>query len=176
MSIGETDSEWYVDCSDEEIYRIEPSDMRQMYETISQSLANKTALSLEWKPLRRRRSPLPESRAIAGETVEETKVTLDTANTAEPGVAAVPGFDFDDVSSELKSVRPPRRSSGAAPRTKKRVARLDKIMDDMLRHKKLDEEANKPPSSVTSSPSSNKSNLSRAPQQRRGPTKSSSNL
>jgi len=173
MSTVESDSEWFVDCSDEEIYRIEPSDMRQMYETISQSLANRTPLSLEWKPPRRKRAPPPETPLTAGEALEETKSTSEAANTEDPSVAVVPEFDFDDVSSELKTVRPARRSSGATPRTKKRVARLDKIMNDMLRHKKLDEEANKPsPAPSSQHASSTKSNSPRTPQQRRTPSKS----
>jgi len=76
------------------------------------------------------------------------------AVTVDNTSVVVPGYEFDEPSSELRGVRQPaRRSTGITPRTtKKRVARLDKIMDDIVRHKRMDDEAHGGATNVTKSP------------------------
>ena len=72
MSVGETEqADWSVDCSDDEKYKIEPADIRRLYERISAGdLKAEPPLVLEWKPPRARRSPPPTPRAKGNAEVE----------------------------------------------------------------------------------------------------------
>lgn len=130
------EEEWAVECSDEENYKIGRDDIIEFYTKI----ANGEALELEWK-CPGRRSPTPEPNT---ENAEEAEVVNREPMTEQKVV--VPGFDFDDGSSSSGLVTPRRASVGSAkqPRIKqKRVAQLDKIMNDMRRHRKMDEESRK---------------------------------
>jgi PAXIP1-associated protein 1 len=127
------DDDWSVACSDDEKYTITPQDMRELFE----KMARNERLELEWK-CPGRRPPTPERQEENMEVGVEQEQEVVSEQKTVPAA-----FDFSEPSSEVNTVTPMRTpGSTKTPRSnQKRVARLDKIMDDMIRHRKLDEEA-----------------------------------
>ncbi|ELU14197.1 hypothetical protein CAPTEDRAFT_220871 [Capitella teleta] len=142
MTTEPTESEdFYCACSDDEKYNAAqnpdptawepaPSQIIELYEKV----ANGEALQLEWRcPGRRELSP----EAVKSEKMEEQEAeNTPNENEEKPPTE----FDFDDMGFDSNPVATPRRTPGASrtPRSvQKRVARLDKILDDITRNKKL---------------------------------------
>lgn len=136
----ENQDDWVAECSDDENYKLTPTDIIELYQRIGRG----ENLELEWK-CPGRRSPTPErneenvaiKEEVNGESITEHRVVV-----AE--------FDFDELAiSDAASAITPRRSSVGSVKTprsnQKRVAQLDKIMNDMRRHRKMDEESRKTP-------------------------------
>ncbi|KAF1597170.1 PAXIP1-associated glutamate-rich protein 1, partial [Eudyptes moseleyi] len=132
------EEDWGVPCSDEEGEPPEgwlppPADIRRLYELIAET----GSLPLRHVPLPRRApTPEPDSEEeprSAGqpesEEEEEEKPPVPTE------------FDFDDEPVTPKSsLIDRRRAPGPPTRGQKREARLDKVLSDMKRHKKLEEQ------------------------------------
>ncbi|XP_072705251.1 PAXIP1-associated glutamate-rich protein 1 isoform X2 [Ciconia boyciana] len=135
----EEEEDWGVPRSDEEEgeppdgWLPPPPDIRRLYELIAET----GSLPLRHVPLPRRApTPEPDSEEeprSAGqpesEEEEEEKPPVPTE------------FDFDDEPVTPKnSLIDRRRTPGPPTRGQKREARLDKVLSDMKRHKKLEEQ------------------------------------
>ncbi|KAM6155408.1 PAXIP1-associated glutamate-rich protein 1 [Rhynchocyon petersi] len=137
----QTDAEdWCVSCSDEEVelpadgqpWMPPPSEIRRLYEL----LAAHGTLELQAEILPRR-PPTPEAQSEEERSDEEPE-----AKEEEEEKPHMPTeFDFDDEPMSPKdSLIDRRRTPGSSARSKKREARLDKVLSDMKRHKKLEEQ------------------------------------
>ncbi|XP_053094969.1 PAXIP1-associated glutamate-rich protein 1 [Pangasianodon hypophthalmus] len=142
---GQTQQEeddWEIPYSDEELedpknWMPPPEEIKRLYEL----LAKGEMLELKWIPLPRRaptppRTPSPER---DGENSDEDKQEESERKPPTPTE-----FDFDE---EQTSVTPKnaffgrRRTPGSSARsTVKRTAQLDKVLSDMKRHQKLEEQ------------------------------------
>ena len=153
----ESDTDWAVECSDDEkydpvgkkkgVWEPDPKDIKALYERLS----NGETLTLEWK-CRGRRSPTAEHKE---QDMDHTTGTLKEEKPKIEDKSIPTEFDFQD-DFDMEPVNPvtPRRTPGSSktPRTQtKRVARLDNILEDIRRHKKINEEAVKTPSSSQTS-------------------------
>ncbi|KAM5227397.1 PAXIP1-associated glutamate-rich protein 1 [Ctenodactylus gundi] len=138
---AEGDSEdWCVPCSDEELelpadgqsWMPPPSEIQRLYEL----LAAHGTLELQAEILPRR-PPTPEAQSEEERSDEEPE-----AKEEEEEKPHVPTeFDFDDEPMTPKdSLIDRRRTPGSSARSQKREARLDKVLSDMKRHKKLEEQ------------------------------------
>ncbi|XP_051530973.1 PAXIP1-associated glutamate-rich protein 1-like isoform X2 [Myxocyprinus asiaticus] len=133
--------DWEIPYSDEEMedpknWMPPPEEIKRLYEL----LAKGEMLELKWVPLPRRpptppRTPSPEG---DGEDSQETKEEESERKALTPTE-----FDFDE---EQSSVTPKnaflnrRRTPGSSARSSvKREARLDKVLSDMKRHRKIEE-------------------------------------
>ncbi|XP_052800645.1 probable serine/threonine-protein kinase ndrC isoform X2 [Mya arenaria] len=90
-------------------------------------------LELNWKCPGRRP---PGSENEEKEVVKEETVTT-PVKTEEQRPAIPNEFDFDDDDGPNKTVITPRRTPGSAPRSQKKVARMDKVLKDMMQQRKL---------------------------------------
>ncbi|XP_032099060.1 PAXIP1-associated glutamate-rich protein 1 [Sapajus apella] len=135
------DSEdWCVPCSDEEVelpadgqpWMPQPSEIQRLYEL----LAAHGTLELQAEILPRR-PPTPEAQSEEERSDEEPE-----AKEEEEEKPHMPTeFDFDDEPVTPKdSLIDRRRTPGSSARSQKREARLDKVLSDMKRHKKLEEQ------------------------------------
>ncbi|XP_007948414.1 PAXIP1-associated glutamate-rich protein 1 [Orycteropus afer afer] len=138
---AEGDSEdWCVACSDEEVelpadgqsWMPPPSEIQRLYEL----LAAHGTLELQAEILPRR-PPTPEAQSEEERSDEEPE-----AKEEEEEKPHMPTeFDFDDEPMTPKdSLIDRRRTPGSSARSQKREARLDKVLSDMKRHKKLEEQ------------------------------------
>ncbi|KAK3596547.1 hypothetical protein CHS0354_013231 [Potamilus streckersoni] len=135
--IGDND-DWYVDCSDDEKYNPThqplgtwepaPEDILDLFEKLQKN----KVLELHWKCPGRlppesenRDEENPKDIEMEQEKEEETKPLQPTE------------FDFDDDTSEPTAKLTPRRTPGSAPKTPKRVARMDKVLQDIMTQRKL---------------------------------------
>ncbi|XP_051969087.1 PAXIP1-associated glutamate-rich protein 1-like [Xyrauchen texanus] len=133
--------DWEIPYSDEEMedpknWMPPPEEIKRLYEL----LAKGEVLELKWVPLPRRlptppRTPSPER---DGEDSQEAKEEESERKALTPTE-----FDFDE---EQSSVTPKnaflnrRRTPGSSARSSvKREARLDKVLSDMKRHRKIEE-------------------------------------
>lgn len=138
---AEADSEdWCVPCSDEEVelpadgqaWMPPPSEIQRLYAL----LASHGTLELQAEILPRR-PPTPEAQSEEERSDEEPE-----AKEEEEEKPHIPTeFDFDDEPMTPKdSLIDRRRTPGSSTRSQKREARLDKVLSDMKRHKKLEEQ------------------------------------
>ncbi|XP_033627046.1 PAXIP1-associated glutamate-rich protein 1A-like isoform X1 [Asterias rubens] len=105
-----------------------------------QKLDKEGVLELQWKCPGRRQ---PEKEKTENEETEKMEEEIETKETEEKKEEEEPTeFDFDIDTPSITSMTP-RRTPGsghAQGSGKKRVARMDKIFNDMMRHKRIDEE------------------------------------
>lgn len=132
--------DWCVPCSDEEVelpadgqsWRPPPSEILRLYEL----LAAQGTLELQAEILPRR-PPTPEPQSEEERSDEEPEAQEEKEE--KPHVPTE--FDFDDEPMTPKdSLIDRRRTPGSSARSQKREARLDKVLSDMKRHKKLEEQ------------------------------------
>ncbi|XP_074854553.1 PAXIP1-associated glutamate-rich protein 1 [Carettochelys insculpta] len=134
----EEPAEWCVPCSDEELEDPEawmppPEVIRRLYEQI----AAEGTLPLQTELLPRR-APTPEPDS-AEEERSDGQPESEAEEEEKPPVPTE--FDFDDEPVTPKSsLIDRRRTPGGSSRSQKREARLDKVLSDMKRHKKLEEQ------------------------------------
>lgn len=139
VSLTTSENEIIAICSDDEIgisYKEhgtwEPTseEIVDLYE----ALDTKGVLDFEWQCPGRRS---PSATSIKSDFIEKGTLSDDDVNKlTEPNE-----FDFKDEFS-LENPSPkisPRRRANQASSAQKRVARLDKVMYDIQRHRKLDE-------------------------------------
>ncbi|XP_048708432.1 PAXIP1-associated glutamate-rich protein 1A-like isoform X1 [Caretta caretta] len=128
---------WCVPCSDEELEAPEawmppPEEIRRLYEQI----AAEGALPLQAEILPRR-APTPEPDS---EEEERSDGQPESEEEEEEKPQVPTEFDFDDEPLTPKSSLIDRRRTPGGSRSQKREARLDKVLSDMKRHKKLEEQ------------------------------------
>ncbi|XP_004587191.2 PAXIP1-associated glutamate-rich protein 1 [Ochotona princeps] len=132
--------DWCVPCSDDEVempaegqaWMPPPSEIQRLYELLA---AHGTVeLQAEILP---RRPPTPEAQSEEERSDEEPE-----AKEEEEEKPHMPTeFDFDDEPMTPKdALIDRRRTPGSSARSQKREARLDKVLSDMKRHKKLEEQ------------------------------------
>ncbi|CAK6444964.1 unnamed protein product [Pipistrellus nathusii] len=132
--------DWCVPCSDEEVelpadgqvWMPPPSEIQRLYEL----LAAQGTLELQAEILPRR-PPTPEAQSEEERSDEEPEAKEEQEE--KPHMPTE--FDFDDEPLTPKdSLIDRRRTPGSSARSQKREARLDKVLSDMKRHKKLEEQ------------------------------------
>ncbi|MBN3276779.1 PAGR1 protein, partial [Polyodon spathula] len=145
--LKEDDSEdWCLPCSDDEIS--EPAhwtppvtEIRRLYGL----LATGEVLELNVELLPRRPptpEPDPDRMSGASEDSEEERERREREDRERERAPSPTEFDFDD---EAPPVTPKtsfidrRRTPGSVGRPQRREARLDKVLSDMKRHKKIEE-------------------------------------
>ncbi|KAG6921646.1 PAXIP1 associated glutamate rich protein 1, partial [Chelydra serpentina] len=134
----EEEAGWCVPCSDEELEAPEvwmplPEEIRRLYEQI----AAEGTLPLQAEVLPRR-APTPEPDS---EEEERSDGQAESEEEEEEKPHVPTEFDFDDEPATPKSsMIDRRRTAGGSSRSQKREARLDKVLSDMKRHKKLEEQ------------------------------------
>ncbi|KAM4697432.1 PAXIP1-associated glutamate-rich protein 1 [Rhinophrynus dorsalis] len=133
----EEDEDWCIPCSDDELEEPEgwmppPVEIKRLYEL----LASEGTLPLQVDILLRR-PPTPEPDTLDDESDQEPE-----EEEYEEETPHIPTeFDFDDEPSTPKnSLIDRRRTPGSSARSHKREARLDKVLSDMKRHKKIEEQ------------------------------------
>lgn len=139
----DTEEDWRVSCSDEEKYgpptgctgrstwEPKPEEIIQLYA----ALVKKGTLDLEWH-CPGRRSPSVHSNE--SENTEKRTMEDDEKKAVEPNE-----FDFDDDFVEPKcspKITPGslRRRTAPPNSAQRRVAKFDKVMFDLRRHRELD--------------------------------------
>ncbi|KAG8433526.1 hypothetical protein GDO86_017715 [Hymenochirus boettgeri] len=129
--------DWCIPCSDEEVEDPEgwnppPEEIKRLY----MLLASEGTLPLQVDILLRR-PPTPDEDPVDNESDQEQEEEEE-----EEEMPQIPTeFDFDDEPSTPKnSLIDRRRTPGGSSRSKKREARLDKVLSDMKRHKKIEEQ------------------------------------
>uniref|UniRef100_A0A8C5WI17 PAXIP1 associated glutamate rich protein 1 n=1 Tax=Leptobrachium leishanense TaxID=445787 RepID=A0A8C5WI17_9ANUR len=133
------DEDWCVPCSDEELEDTEGwhpahDEIRRLYELI----ASEGTLPLQVEMLLRR-LPTPDPEPSEDESDQEQEEEEEEEEEDTPQVPTE--FDFDDEPTMPKnSLIDRRRTPGSSGRSQKREARLDKVLSDMKRHKKLEEQ------------------------------------
>ncbi|KAG9350004.1 hypothetical protein JZ751_026357 [Albula glossodonta] len=138
------EDDWEIACSDEEIedpknWTPPPAEIKRLYEI----LAKGEALELNWVPLPRR-PPTPQH-TPSPEREDDSEEEREREREERARKAPTPTeFDFDD---DQTSVTPKntyinrRRTPGSSARsTMRREARLDKVLSDMKRHRKIEEQ------------------------------------
>ncbi|XP_061088620.1 PAXIP1-associated glutamate-rich protein 1 [Conger conger] len=140
---AEQEEDWEIPCSDEEIeepknWTPPPAEIKRLYEI----LAKGEMLELNWIPLPRR-PPTPQH-TPSPERDDDSEEEREREREERARKAPSPTeFDFDE---EQTSVTPKnayinrRRTPGSSTRsTVRREARLDKVLSDMKRHRKIEE-------------------------------------
>ncbi|XP_069782990.1 PAXIP1-associated glutamate-rich protein 1 isoform X1 [Narcine bancroftii] len=132
---------WCVGRSDDEEEEVEgseswcpsPPEIVHLYRILSEH----GRLELSARPLPRR-PPTPEAGPPDEEDdgAEELQALEEEAE--KPPVPTE--FDFDDEPAPTKSFLGMRRSAGSSGRPPRREARLDKVLSDMKRHKRIEEQ------------------------------------
>ncbi|XP_017550612.1 PAXIP1-associated glutamate-rich protein 1 [Pygocentrus nattereri] len=136
------EEDWEIPYSDEEMedpknWMPSPEEIKRLYEL----LAKGEILELKWIPLPRRpptppRTPSPER---DGEDSQEAKQEENQRKAPSPTE-----FDFDEeqtMATPKNAFLSRRRTPGSSARsTVKREARLDKVLSDMKRHRKIEEQ------------------------------------
>lgn len=133
----EEDDDWCIQCSDDDLEETDgwtpaPEEIKRLYQLI----ASERTLPLQ-VDLLLRRPPTPEPDSLEEESDPEQEEEEE-----EDVTPAVPTeFDFDDEPITPKnSLIDRRRTPGSTGRSQKREARLDKVLSDMKRHKKIEEQ------------------------------------
>ncbi|XP_064631355.1 PAXIP1-associated glutamate-rich protein 1-like [Lineus longissimus] len=128
--VEEEERDWCVPCSDEEIegdnkkmWEPDPEQIIELYT----KLCEDKVIDLRWKNPGRRPPESNQEKTPVEETMETTQ--------EEDKEEEVTEFDFDTIEPEPTIT--PRRTPGnvKTPRTH-RVARMDKILDDIFKQKK----------------------------------------
>ncbi|KAH3887488.1 uncharacterized protein LOC127844044 isoform X2 [Dreissena polymorpha] len=125
------------ECSDDEMlnpgkldkgtWQPRASDILALFD----QLKDKKVLELSWK-CPGRRTPKSDEPQEEESKVEEVKTPTKT----DEHKPAIPNeFDFDE-GPETKTVITPRRTPGSAPKSQKKVARMDKVLKDMMQQRK----------------------------------------
>ncbi|KAJ8245878.1 hypothetical protein GJAV_G00261270 [Gymnothorax javanicus] len=140
---AEEEDDWEVPCSDEEIedpknWTPPPSEIKRLYEI----LAKGEMLELKWVPLPRR-PPTPQY-TPSPERDDDSEEEREREREERANKAPTPTeFDFDE---DQAAVTPKntyinrRRTPGSSARSAvRREARLDKVLSDMKRHRKIEE-------------------------------------
>uniref|UniRef100_UPI00398F4435 PAXIP1-associated glutamate-rich protein 1 n=1 Tax=Pristiophorus japonicus TaxID=55135 RepID=UPI00398F4435 len=131
----DSEGDWCVGCSDEEVESADGwSPGHQEIRRLYQILCEQGTLELSIRPLPRR-PPTPEADPQEEEEEEEE---AEEEKAEKPQVPTE--FDFDDEPTPQKSFFGMRRTPGSSSRTQRREARLDKVLSDMKRHKKIEEQ------------------------------------
>ncbi|GIY87085.1 uncharacterized protein CDAR_255911 [Caerostris darwini] len=159
MDESDAGDDWVIDCSDDELsssvkdnnsWEPSPDEIASMYETLD----IKGTLELDWQCPGRRS---PSTNSMKSDLNEKGPASNDNGKTeVEPNE-----FDFnDEFSTEQISPKiSARKRGGQVTSAQRRVARLDKVMFDIQRHRKLDElEQQKSSPQSSNSPSSRTSN------------------
>ncbi|NP_001121301.1 uncharacterized protein LOC100158385 [Xenopus laevis] len=133
----EEGEDWCIGCSDEEVEEpdgwIPPlEDIKRLYEL----LAKEGTLPLQVDILLHR-PPTPEPDSLDDESDQEAEEEEE-----EQDMPLVPTeFDFNDEPVTPKNALiDRRRTPGSTGRSHKREAQLDKVLSDMKRHKKIEEQ------------------------------------
>ncbi|GFW32486.1 uncharacterized protein TNCV_676451 [Trichonephila clavipes] len=158
MEENDVSDDWVVNCSDDELstsakdssnlWEPTPEEIVSMYEI----LESKGILEFDWQ--------CPGRRSPSVNSMKSDLLEKGPASNEDGKLPAEPNeFDFnDEFSTEQFSPKISARKRGATS-AQKRIARLDKVMFDIQRHRKLDElELQK-----SSPQSSNNSPVSKAP-------------
>uniref|UniRef100_A0A3Q2QPC1 PAXIP1 associated glutamate-rich protein 1 n=1 Tax=Fundulus heteroclitus TaxID=8078 RepID=A0A3Q2QPC1_FUNHE len=137
------DDEWEIPYSDEEMedpknWMPAPAEIKRLYEV----LAKGEMLELNFVPLPRR-PPTPE-RTPSPERDDEEDATKERERLERERKPPTPTeFDFDEEQMQSTPKNPflnRRRTPGSSARSSvKREARLDKVLSDMKRHRKIEE-------------------------------------
>ncbi|XP_016121515.1 PAXIP1-associated glutamate-rich protein 1-like [Sinocyclocheilus grahami] len=140
---GEMSGDWEIPYSDEEMeeprsWMPPPHEIKRLY----QILAKGEPLELKWEPLPRRpptpaRTPSPERDGDASQEPQE-----DQRKALSPTE-----FDFDEeqTTTPKNSFLSRRRTPGSSARSAvRREARLDKVLADMKRHRRMGEQILRP--------------------------------
>lgn len=133
----EDDEDWCIPCSDDDVEETEgwmpqPEEIKRLYELI----ASEGNLPLQVDILARR-PPTPEPDPEDEESDQEQEEEEEEEE--RPHIPTE--FDFDDEPVTPKnSLIDRRRTPGSSARSQKREARLDKVLSDMKRHKKIEEQ------------------------------------
>lgn len=133
----EENDDWCIQCSDDDLEETDgwtpaPEEIKRLYELI----ASEGTLPLQ-VDLLLRRPPTPEPDSLDEESDPEQEEEEEEDET--PPVPTE--FDFDDEPVTPKnSLIDRRRTPGSSGRSQKREARLDKVLSDMKRHKKIEEQ------------------------------------
>ncbi|KAM4623741.1 PAXIP1-associated glutamate-rich protein 1 isoform 1-T4 [Polymixia lowei] len=137
------DAEWEIAYSDEEIedtknWMPPPAEIKRLYEL----LAKGEVLDLSFVPLPRR-PPTPE-RTPSPEQDDEDEAAKDREREERERKPLTPTeFDFDEEQMQATPKNAfinRRRTPGSSARSSvKREARLDKVLSDMKRHRKMEE-------------------------------------
>ncbi|XP_053882020.1 PAXIP1-associated glutamate-rich protein 1 isoform X1 [Malaclemys terrapin pileata] len=133
----EEEAGWCVPCSDEELEAPEawmppPEEIRRLYEQIAAE--GTLPLQAELLP---RRAPTPEPDS---EEEDRSDGQPESEEEEEEKPHVPTEFDFDDEPVTPKNSLIDRRRTPGGSRSQKREARLDKVLSDMKRHKKLEEQ------------------------------------
>ncbi|XP_040296359.1 PAXIP1-associated glutamate-rich protein 1-like [Bufo bufo] len=136
----EDDEDWCIPCSDDDLDETDgwtpaPEDIKRLYELI----ASERTLPLQVDILLHR-PPTPEPDPLDEESDQEQEEEEEEEE--EDDTPPVPTeFDFDDEPVTPKSsLIDRRRTPGGSACSQKREARLDKVLSDMKRHKKIEEQ------------------------------------
>ncbi|KAM9838002.1 PAXIP1-associated glutamate-rich protein 1 isoform 1-T2 [Aulostomus maculatus] len=140
---AEIDSEWELAYSDEEMedpknWMPPPAEIKRLYEL----LAKGEMLELNFVPLPRR-PPTPERTPSPERDEEEDEAEERERKERERKPPTPTEFDFDEEqmqSTPKNAFINRRRTLGSSARSSvKREARLDKVLSDMKRHRKIEE-------------------------------------
>lgn len=140
---ADVDSEWEIPYSDEEMegpknWMPPPAEIKRLYEL----LAKGEMLELDFVPLPRR-PPTPERTPSPERDDEEDAAKEREREERERKPPTPTEFDFDEEQMQAtpkNSFIDRRRTPGSSARSSvKREARLDKVLSDMKRHRKIEE-------------------------------------
>lgn len=138
----EEEEDWMIPYSDEEMEEPQnwmppPAEIKRLYEL----LAKGEELELQWVPLPRRPPTPPRTPSPEGDGDDSQDHTQEQA---ERKALTPTEFDFDEeqtLATPKNSFLTRRRTPGSSARsTVKREARLDKVLSDMKRHRKIEEQ------------------------------------
>ncbi|XP_061562692.1 PAXIP1-associated glutamate-rich protein 1 [Phycodurus eques] len=142
--VTDKDGEWELAYSDEEMedpknWMPPPAEIKRLYEL----LAKGEMLELNFEPLPRR-PPTPERTLSPERDDEEDEVEERERKERERKPPSPTEFDFDEEqqlqTTPKNSFINRRRTPGSSARSSvKREARLDKVLSDMKRHRKIEE-------------------------------------
>ncbi|KAJ8414161.1 hypothetical protein AAFF_G00050310 [Aldrovandia affinis] len=136
------EGEWEIACSDEEIedpksWTPPPAEIKRLYEL----LAKGEGLELNWIPLPRR-PPTPQH-TPSPERDDDSEEEREREREERAHKAPTPTeFDFDEeqmVTPKNTYINRRRTPGSSARSTVRREARLDKVLSDMKRHRKIEE-------------------------------------
>ncbi|KAK6184547.1 hypothetical protein SNE40_006997 [Patella caerulea] len=143
------DDDWCIDCSDDEkynptqlrkgVWEPKPEDVISLFEKLEKD----RFIELRWQCPGRRPPDADKKEEDTEEKIPEKEVLDEQPKEEEKKPVAPSEFDFDDMDSSVSTVITPRRTPGSSktPRSIKKVARMDKVLNDMKRQRDADREA-----------------------------------
>ncbi|XP_066578084.1 PAXIP1-associated glutamate-rich protein 1 [Amia ocellicauda] len=143
---GQQEEEWGVPCSDEEIedpasWMPPPLEIKRLYELLDRGGVLELCLS----PLPRR-PPTPDTQSSpdrdSADSEEERERREREDRERDYKAPSPTEFDFDEettLSTPKNTYINRRRTPGSSGRSQRREARLDKVLSDMQRHRKIEE-------------------------------------